>query len=183
MRDNSLGNSTPAKERFAIGYGRATTPFGTVLAANTHKGVCYVSFIDENTNDHQEIAALFPNAKLVRMDHYFQELMHCAFAPCPKDCDKVKLHPLGTPFQNRVWRELVKIPFGTTRTYGQIARAIGEPGATRAVGTAIGKNPIAFLIPCHRVVRSDGNPGNFKWGAPLKQRILNWEKANLVPTT
>lgn len=167
-------------ENLTLGYGRAESPFGTVLGATTHKGICFLTFITDDIDDRAEIHRRYPKAKLSRMDHYFQELINCAFTPCPKDCDKVKLHVCATPFQMRVWKELLNIPFGRTRTYGQIARAIGDPNASRAVGTAVSRNPVAFLIPCHRVIRADGEFGNFKWGPDLKNRILIWEKATLA---
>ena len=179
MTKHELENSG---ENLSLGYGRAESPFGPVLAANTHKGICFLTFVNEEMDDRTEIRRLFPKAKLSRMDHYFQELINCAFAPCPKECDRVKLHVRATPFQLRVWKELLNIPFGRTRTYGQISRAIGEPNASRAVGTAVGSNHVAFLIPCHRVIRADGESGNFKWGPELKKRILNWEKAHLAST-
>ncbi len=177
MTKHELENSG---ENLTLGYGRAESPFGTVLAANTHKGICFLIFVDGETDDRAEIHRLFPNAKLSRMDHYFQELINCAFTPCPKDCDKVKLHVIATPFQMRVWKALLDIPFGRTRTYGQIARSIGDPNASRAVGSAVGSNNVAFLIPCHRVIKADGDTGKFKWGAELKKHILNWEKAIII---
>lgn len=164
----------------SLGYGRARTPFGLVLAANTHKGICYLEFIGEEAEDRNLIRRLFPNAKVSRLDNYFQELISCAFRSDVKACDRAKLHVRATPFQHRVWKALTEIPFGRTRTYGQVARAIGNPDSSRAVGTAVGQNPVGFLIPCHRVVRSDGEIGGYKWGAELKSRLLQWEKAKLA---
>ena len=87
----------------------------------------------------------------------------------------VELYPEGTPFQQSVWKALLEIPEGETRTYAQIASTIGRPKVVRAVGTAIGANPIAYLIPCHRVVRSDGGLGGYRWGIELKKKMLKAE--------
>ncbi len=94
---------------------------------------------------------------------------------------KVKLHLKGTPFQIKVWQSLLKIPFGNISTYNSIAASIQNPNAIRAVGTAIGANPVAFLIPCHRVIRSSGIPGGYHWGGTRKVAILGWEAAKIYP--
>lgn len=87
------------------------------------------------------------------------------------------IHPIGTEFQKSVWKELIKIPFSETRTYLQIAIEIGSPNSARAVGTAIGSNPIAWLIPCHRVIQTSGGMGGYRWGIDRKKEILEWERS------
>ena len=94
-----------------------------------------------------------------------------------KKPEEIKLHLKGTDFQLKVWETLLKIPFGNLSTYGTIAKQIEKPSASRAVGTAIGDNPVAFLIPCHRVIQSTGTLGGYMWGIDRKQAIIGWEAA------
>jgi AraC family transcriptional regulator of adaptative response/methylated-DNA-[protein]-cysteine methyltransferase len=93
------------------------------------------------------------------------------------DLDKIKLHLKGTPFQIKVWNALLQIPVGSLKSYLEIANEIGDPKASRAVGTAIGNNPIAYIIPCHRVITSSGNLGGYHWGIDRKSAIIGWEAA------
>jgi AraC family transcriptional regulator, regulatory protein of adaptative response / methylated-DNA-[protein]-cysteine methyltransferase len=97
-----------------------------------------------------------------------------------KDLEQVKLHLKGTAFQVKVWEALLKIPFGQVSTYNSIAKSIDQPNASRAVGTAIGNNPVAFLIPCHRVIRSTGVFGQYHWGAMRKTAMLGWEASKTL---
>ena len=92
---------------------------------------------------------------------------------------KIKLHLAGTPFQIKVWEALLKIPMGALASYGDVATMIGQPGVSRAVGTAIGHNPVAFLIPCHRVIRQNGAIGGYMWGTKRKQAMIAWEGAQM----
>jgi AraC family transcriptional regulator of adaptative response/methylated-DNA-[protein]-cysteine methyltransferase len=93
------------------------------------------------------------------------------------DLDRIKLHLKGTAFQIKVWNALLRIPTGALKSYIEVARETGDPGASRAVGTAIGKNPVAYLIPCHRVITSSGNLGGYHWGIDRKSAIIGWEAA------
>ena len=98
-----------------------------------------------------------------------------------KQLDQIKLHLAGTPFQLKVWESLLKIPMGHLTTYGDIAQTIQNPNASRAVGTAIGSNPVAFLIPCHRVIQNSGHIGGYMWGLDKKSAIIGWEAAQIDP--
>ena len=93
------------------------------------------------------------------------------------DLSRIKLHLKGTPFQIKVWNALLQIPSGALKSYAHIAGEIGDPNASRAVGTAIGSNPVAYLIPCHRVITSSGQPGGYHWGIDRKSAIIGWEAA------
>ena len=158
-----------------IDYDYAVTPFGQIIVASTSLGVCYLAFEE---CAHTALAALtkkFPNAQY---HHASTEFQQQALVMLDQDWSclrEVKLHLLASKFQIKVWEALLKIPMGAVASYGDIAQHIGQPSAARAVGTAIAKNPVAFLIPCHRVIRKNGAIGGYIWGAARKQAILCWE--------
>lgn len=143
---------------------------GPMLIAATARGICRLTFGD----DESALRRAFPNARLVRDEAAMRALVEGAIAAIerPAEAPELPIDVAGTAFQQRVWQELRKIPLGETRSYAQIAAAIGQPGAVRAVGTANGDNPVAVLVPCHRVIRSDGSLGGYAGGLPNKTRLL-----------
>jgi AraC family transcriptional regulator, regulatory protein of adaptative response / methylated-DNA-[protein]-cysteine methyltransferase len=174
------GSYKAAGEGLTIGYGIHATPFGECLIATTDLGVCSMAFIE--TTREAAIEALeqkWNRAVLQRdqagtgevVDRVFGEL-----ATADQD-GGVRLALRGTNFQLKVWEALLRIPSGAVASYEDVAAAIGAPGASRAVGTAIGQNPIAYLIPCHRVIRKTGAFGNYRWGVTRKHAMLGWEAA------
>ncbi|HTN18784.1 MAG TPA: methylated-DNA--[protein]-cysteine S-methyltransferase, partial [Chitinophagaceae bacterium] len=158
-----------------ISYHFADSPFGLLLLANTEKGICYMAFAEEQEQALANLKAHFPKAQLLNRPHSMQE-QALAFFTQPGS-DQLRLHLRGTAFQLKVWEALLKIPMGSLCTYGDIAQEIDQPNAARAVGTAIGSNPIAFIIPCHRVIRSSGVFGGYMWGPERKSALIGWEAA------
>ena len=178
----SIEGMTPGEyknegESLQINYSFAETFFGDVLIASTHKGICHIAFLK---NQEEELIALhsrFPKALLVQKTDMHQQNALQVFKNDWKDPDKIKLHLKASPFQIKVWEALLKIPFGSISTYASIAQNIRLPKASRAVGTAIANNPVAFLIPCHRVIKSTGLIGEYHWGSTRKSAIIGWEAA------
>ena len=162
-----------------IQYGFHQTPFGECFIATTEKGICALSFVDE-TNKEQTFKTFMDKwqaAKLVLNTVYTEGVVQKVFAPSATD--KIHVWVQGTNFQLKVWEALLKIPQGSVSTYQKVADNIQNPKAVRAVGTAIGSNPIAFLIPCHRVIKSTGVIGEYHWGSTRKKAILGWEMAKV----
>ena len=162
-----------------INYSFADTPFGKIIAAYTDKGVCHMAFVDEGERrafDH--LRSIFPNAKYVLSPDTKQQHALSVFDRDWNRLEEIKLHLKGTEFQLKVWETLLKIPAGGLATYADLATKSGYNGACRAVGTAVGKNPVAFLIPCHRVIKATGEPGNYHWGEMRKNAIIAWEAAH-----
>ena len=149
------------------------TTLGQMLVAATEKGVCRLSFAEGR----QELAGRFPNAELVEGGEDFAKLVEQVVSAVeqPGESRAIPLDVQGTAFQEAVWQELQRIPAGETRTYAQIAAAIGKPGAVRAAGTANGANNVAVLIPCHRVIRTDGSVGGYAYGEEIKRELLRRE--------
>lgn len=187
----TLEAMSPAEYRdggrgLAICYGVHATPFGLALIAMTPKGVCNLEFIDEP--DPAQAAArlreLWPQAQLSLDADATQTVCDRLLQPLETpNPQPLSLLVKGTNFQIQVWRALLKLPFGSLSTYQTIANTIGRPTATRAVGTAIGKNAIAYLIPCHRVIRTDGNLGGYRWGLSRKSTLLGWEASRCTDET
>jgi AraC family transcriptional regulator, regulatory protein of adaptative response / methylated-DNA-[protein]-cysteine methyltransferase len=146
------------------------SPLGRMLIAATRKGICRLTFDDSDTS----LRRLFPHATIVEDAGGLRELVEGALAAIesPLAACELPIDVAGTAFQEAVWRELRKIPAGETRSYAQIAAAIGQPKAVRAVGTANGDNHVAVLIPCHRVIRSDGSLGGYAGGLDRKRKLL-----------
>lgn len=136
-----------------------------------------MTFEEDEENALQNLKGKFPNAAFQRKLDLTQQNALFIFQNDWSKLGKIKLHLKGTDFQLKIWESLLKIPMGQLSTYGSIARQIGNSNASRAVGTAIGSNPVAFLIPCHRVIQSTGNFGNYKWGNTRKAAIIGWEGA------
>jgi AraC family transcriptional regulator of adaptative response/methylated-DNA-[protein]-cysteine methyltransferase len=180
----NLEGMTPGEFRnggraLEINFSEAETIFGDVLIASTQKGICYLAFMSGNTDECARLFSLFPEAQFTRKTDLIQQKALGFFSGDRKDLQHLKLHLKATPFQLKVWESLLKIPFGQLTTYGAIAGRIGNPAAGRAVGTAVGSNPVAYLIPCHRVIRSSGIIGDYHWGAGRKTVMLGWEAAHL----
>jgi len=166
-------------EKLSINYSFAETPFGSIIAASTHKGICHLAFAENEEEALKQLKNRFPNAKYKQMTDMIQQDALHAFSYKPHTMEKIKLHLKGTPFQIKVWEALLRIPAGGLCTYGSIARIIDNPKASRAVGSAVGDNPVAFLIPCHRVIQSSGVLGNYHWGNSRKAAMIGWEAAKI----
>jgi AraC family transcriptional regulator of adaptative response/methylated-DNA-[protein]-cysteine methyltransferase len=162
-----------------INYCFAESPFGKVIVASTPKGVCNMSFEEDENKALLDLKKHFPNAKYHQITDKFQQDTLRIFQKDWSNLNKIKLHLAGTPFQLKVWESLLKIPMGTLVTYGDIAQDIGNPNSSRAVGSAIGSNPVAFLIPCHRVIQSSGKISGYFWGETKKKAIIGWEAAKM----
>lgn len=166
-------------ENLTINYSLAESLFGRILVASTHKGVCYMGFSDNKEIAFSELQKHFPKASFVEQTDEIQQNALQIYSQDWSKINKIKLHLKGTDFQLKVWETLLKIPTGNLATYGDIAKSINNPNASRAVGTAIGNNPIAFLIPCHRVIQSTGIFGGYMWGTTRKTAIIGWEASKI----
>ena len=164
-----------------IQYGIHATPFGTSLIATTSRGICNLRFLDivnEQTAE-QALCLEWRNAEIVREQQATQEIINHIFELSQFSSRKpLTLFVKGTNFQIQVWRALLKVPFGSTTTYQNVAEIIGHSTAARAVGNAVGSNPVGYLIPCHRVIRESGL-GGYHWGIERKAVILGWEASHL----
>ncbi len=167
-------------ENLSINYSYAESPFGNILVASTVKGICFMAFADDEGNAFRDLQRQFPRATFRQMVDLVQQNALYIFTHDWKKLNQVKLHLKGSEFQLKVWETLLKIPMGQLATYGSIAGKINSPAASRAVGTAIGSNPVAFLIPCHRVIRASGNIGGYMWGANRKAAMIGWEAARTI---
>lgn len=164
-------------ENLSIKYSYAQSPFGTILVASTAKGICYLAFADEEQKAFHTLQQYFPKARFTQEMDALQQNALGIFTHDWNNLSQIKLHLKGTDFQMKVWAALLKIPMGDLSTYGSIAEKINHMKASRAVGTAIGSNPVAFLIPCHRVIQSSGVFGGYMWGPTRKTAIIGWEAA------
>jgi AraC family transcriptional regulator, regulatory protein of adaptative response / methylated-DNA-[protein]-cysteine methyltransferase len=178
----NIEGMTPAEYKnggkdLAINYSFAESPFGNILVASTEKGICYMAFYEDETTAFSTMQSHFPNASFHRKLDLIQQNALFIFQNDWSKLNQIKLHLKGTDFQLKVWEALLKIPMGQFSTYGNIAAKIEKPNASRAVGTAIGSNPVAFLIPCHRVIQSTGNFGGYMWGNIRKTAMIGWEGA------
>jgi AraC family transcriptional regulator, regulatory protein of adaptative response / methylated-DNA-[protein]-cysteine methyltransferase len=165
--------------QLVINYSYAETLFGNILVASTGKGICHIAFADEAAEAFAALRQQFPQAQFRRITDLLQQTALQVFAQADSGPAQIKLHLKGTDFQLKVWEALLKIPQGQLCTYGHIAQQIDRAGAARAVGTAIGSNPVAYLIPCHRVIQSTGAIGGYMWGSTRKTAIIGWEAAQL----
>jgi len=178
----NIEGMTPAEfkqggKNLEMAYHFAETPFGHILVANTPKGICHLAFYQEKNDALSALQHEFPNATFVAATNPMQENALRIFRREWDNLEQVKLHLKGTAFQLKIWEALLKIPAGQLSTYGRIAATVGNPAASRAVGTAIGSNPVAFLIPCHRVIQASGHLGGYMWGTTRKKAIIGWEMA------
>ena len=159
-----------------IGFCAFSSPLGAVLIAATAKGLCSVKLGDDDARLKRLLADEFSQAELRETDLPELRRKILGFIAGETSLGKLPIDIRGTVFQRRVWDELRRIPRGETRTYSEIARAIGAPDAVRAVGSACGANPVALVVPCHRAVRTDGGLGGYAWGLARKKRLLALEK-------
>lgn len=158
-------------------YGYGITPFGEALLAWTERGICFLGFCHEDDKKHiwSQFNQQWPDAKL--LEDSLQAPIKLAEIFDEKEHKKLKVWLRGSPFQLRVWEALLSLPVGTHCTYGQLASFSGHAGANRATGSAIGRNPVSWLIPCHRVINSLGTLGGYRWGTNTKQAMIGYEAA------
>jgi AraC family transcriptional regulator, regulatory protein of adaptative response / methylated-DNA-[protein]-cysteine methyltransferase len=182
----NIEGMTPAEyknggKNLEINFSFAESPFGNIIVASTQKGVCFMAFAENEETGFEDLKHKFPNAAFSRKLDLAQQNALFIFQNDWSKLSEIKLHLKGTDFQLKVWETLLKIPMGQLSTYGSIAQKIEKPNASRAVGTAIGSNPVAFLIPCHRVIQSSGIFGGYMWGNTRKTAIIGWEGAQINP--
>lgn len=162
-----------------IDHGVHDTPFGQAFVALTPRGVCNFSFLDNKAPEVPlaTLAQHWPAATLQEAPSRIQGVIHTMFDGCKAPDRPISLHVSGTNFQISVWRALLQIPPAKVVSYAQVASAVGNPKAARAVGLAVGANPVALMIPCHRVIQQNGKLGGYHWGETRKQAIHAWEAA------
>jgi AraC family transcriptional regulator of adaptative response/methylated-DNA-[protein]-cysteine methyltransferase len=171
-------------EQLHINYSFAESPFGSLLVASTAKGICYMAFADGDSDDAiAELKSKFPNAHYAQFLDTIQQNALFIFSQDWSKLSDIKLHLKGTPFQLKVWETLLKVPVGGLTTYGKLASDVQNSNASRAVGSAVGDNPVAFLIPCHRVIKSTGETGQYHWGSQRKNAMLGWEAAQTAKSS
>lgn len=180
----NIEGMTPAEyksggKNLTVDYSFSNSPFGNVIVASTSKGICYLAFEDDNLLALTGLKNKFPNAAFREQTNIMQQNALRIFQNDQVKLREIKLHLKGTDFQLKVWESLLKIPFGKLSTYGKIAKELDNPNASRAIGTAIGNNPVAFLIPCHRVIQSTGKFEGYRWGTTRKTAIIGWEQAQI----
>ena len=170
-------------EQLKISYSLGSCQFGDYIVASTAKGICHLHFYKDEQQALAELQALWPKADLLPQQVSLHQQVHTFFQYQLRPQQKLTLHLKGTPFQLKVWEALLRIPEGHLTSYSSLAKDIGSPTASRAVGTAIGSNPIAFLIPCHRVIKSVGGIGEYRWGSERKMAMIGWEAAQQKTAT
>lgn len=167
-------------EHLNINYSFAESPFGNIIVASTDKGICHMAFADGGRETaFAQLQSIFPNSTYTQLVDGIQQNALFIFGQDWSKFGEIKLHLKGTAFQIKVWETLLQVPAGGLTTYSDLARLAGYEGASRAVGTAIGNNPVAFLIPCHRVIKATGEIGQYHWGASRKNAIIGWEAARI----
>jgi AraC family transcriptional regulator of adaptative response/methylated-DNA-[protein]-cysteine methyltransferase len=168
------GEIRAAGEGVTILHGVADTPFGAAFFAETPRGLCRLAFIENSpASELRALRDAWPNARFVRDDTRASTLVDTIWG---HKSAKLPLAVCGTNFQVQVWRALLELDAGESVTYSALARKLGQPNGARAVGNAVGANPIAWVIPCHRVLREGGKLGGYRWGAARKQMIRRWEE-------
>lgn len=163
-------------KELTITYGFHDSPFGEIMIATTAKGICAMNFTNDEETSVKQLAKEWPGAKLIHDNSEHTLLIRGVFDQAADTRQKIKLNIKGTPFQLKVWEALLRIPEGNMASYNQVAEMIWRPTASRAVGSAIGKNPVALLIPCHRVIKKVGGIGEYHWGSQRKLAVLQWER-------
>lgn len=173
------GEYKKAGAGLSIGYGVHNTPFGPAFIAITPRGICKFSFLQGEALDVHlaDLCKKWPYAVVHEEQQATLEVLDGMFGGAKKPDRPISLHVTGTNFQVSVWKALLQIPPAAVVSYSQVANAIGSPNAARAVGTAIGSNPVAFLIPCHRVIQQGGKLGGYYWGETRKHAMHAWESA------
>lgn len=170
-------------EGVRIEYGVHATPLGAVLIATTPRGICRMGFVDATSADEllTRLAREWPRSTLHHCPESTAFVVDALFSAAHNGSRTLSLHVTGTNFQIAVWRALLTIPEGQLASYTQIAHALGMPKSSRAVGNAVGANPIALWIPCHRVIQQSGALGGYRWGLTKKQMVQAWEIAQMQP--
>ena len=160
-------------------WGWFESPFGPALIMGTQKGICGIGFAAEMGAEATmtDLLGRWPNATFTEDPTALAPFAAQAFPRDGSNREPAQLYLIGAPFQIKVWEALMQIPTGHVTTYSDIARSIGNPKAVRAVGTAVGRNPVSWLIPCHRALRKSGGLGGYHWGLPVKRAMLAWETA------
>lgn len=180
----ALEAATPGEARsggagMLVRYGLHASPFGRCLIAATARGVCGLQFVGHEGSALERLACDWPRAELRHDPDATRAIAGRVFGPLTGQPAKpLALLVKGTNFQVQVWRALLALPSGYVTTYSEIAKRVGKPSAARAVGNAVGANPVAYLIPCHRVLRESGEPGSYRWGEARKAAMLGWEAAH-----
>lgn len=170
----------------SIAYGFHASPFGEALLLATDRGLAGLAFVDEDKGEDRRAALAdmtrrWPHAEFIEAPERTAPHAARIFEPsCWTREQPVRLVLIGTDFEVRVWEALLKIPMGRAVSYADIARHLGRPAASRAVGTAVGRNPISFVVPCHRVLRGDGNLGGYHWGLTRKRALIGWEAGRIA---
>ncbi|MFT7595784.1 MAG: AraC family transcriptional regulator of adaptative response [Paracoccaceae bacterium] len=162
-----------------IYWGWFDSPFGPSLVMGTEKGICGIGFAAETGEEAamRDLLSRWPKAKFVEDPMMLRPWVLAAYGAGDGTLDPTPLYLIGAPFQIKVWEALLSIPSGQVTTYSEIAQAVGNPRAVRAVGTAVGRNPVSWLIPCHRALRKSGGLGGYHWGLPVKRALLAYEAA------
>ena len=162
-----------------IYWGWFDSPFGLSLVMGTETGICGIGFAAEmgEAAAMEDLRSRWPEAAFVEAPERLRAWVEAAYAGRVGEAGQVPLHLIGSSLQIKVWEALMRIPSGQVTTYSEIARAIGKPAAVRAVGTAVGRNPVSWLIPCHRAMRKSGGLGGYHWGLPVKRALLAYESA------
>lgn len=175
----SPGEYAKGGEGLEILWGWFESPFGPALIMGTEKGICGIGFAAEVGAEETmaDMRSRWPKAAFAEDPQALAPLAGQAFPREGSNREPAQLYLIGAPFQIKVWEALMSIPTGHVTTYSDIARVIGHPNAVRAVGTAVGRNPISWLIPCHRAMRKSGGLGGYHWGLPVKRAMLAWETA------
>ncbi|MDO9639633.1 MAG: bifunctional helix-turn-helix domain-containing protein/methylated-DNA--[protein]-cysteine S-methyltransferase [Pseudotabrizicola sp.] len=173
------GDFARAGEGLTIRHGWFDSPFGRAIVTGTERGICGIGFASETGEDaaSDDLLRRWPKARFVHDPAMLRPWVLEAFGARPGQNADTPLFLIGAPFQIKVWEALLRIPSGHVTTYSDIATVIGHPKAVRAVGTAVGRNPISLLIPCHRALRKSGALGGYHWGLPVKRAILAYESA------
>ncbi|MEC7763499.1 MAG: bifunctional helix-turn-helix domain-containing protein/methylated-DNA--[protein]-cysteine S-methyltransferase [Pseudomonadota bacterium] len=171
----SPGDYAKGGEGLTIRWGWFDSPFDLALVMATDRGICGLAFAAETGAEAAmaDMLSRWPKATFVEDPMALRPEVQAAF----DQSGQARLHMIGAPFQIKVWEALVSIPSGHVTTYSEIAGAVGNPKAVRAVGTAVGRNPVSWLIPCHRALRKSGGLGGYHWGLPVKRALLAWEAA------
>ena len=175
----SPGEYARKGEGLTIYWGWFDSPFGLSLVMGTEKGICGIGFASETGEEWamQDLVSRWPKATFVEDPMFLRPWVLAAYQTDSAALDKTPLYMIGSPLQIKVWEALMRIPSGQVSTYSEIAQSIGMPRAVRAVGTAVGRNPVSWLIPCHRALRKSGALGGYHWGLPVKRCLLAYEGA------
>lgn len=175
----SPGEFARKGEGLTIHWGKFDSPFGAAIVMGTDKGICGLGLISEmgEQGAMADLTSRWPDATFVEDADRLRPWVLTAFGAADGKLDKAPLYLIGAPFQIKVWEALLNVPSGQVTTYSDIAEAIGHPKAVRAVGTAVGRNPVSWLIPCHRALRKSGALGGYHWGLPVKRAMLAFEAA------